>query len=159
MFKLSLVVSFLVACAIPAQTPLPAPKPKQPEGTWILQVEGDARSMKVVGVTHKVAPYRAPRRMQSQFRLQLLDANGKLLKSTPIDLSDFCLDPAHVGKKDHVNGDRIVQHKVCMTFKVPAIATVASIRIAKVTGATPTIYGELDRKTLDALQAKSREVR
>ncbi len=163
MNRLSLVAPLFLACAVFAQTPNPTPKPASTPtksvGTWILQIEGDARGLKVVGVSHKSATFRAQRRMRSQFHLQLFDAKGKRLKSIPIDLTDFCMDPAHVGKKDHIRGNQIIQHKVCMTFKIPALAEVAEVRITKVTGATPTVYGKIDRKTIVALATAGGEVR
>ena len=134
------------------------PAPKTP-GTWILQLEGDSAGLRLTGATHKGFDYRARRHLASRFRLRLLDADGKQLSSIPVDLTDFCLDPTHRGKKDHVRGDVIVQHTVVTTIKVPALPTVAKIQIVKLVGGKASVLGNVDRKTILTLASKSKEVK
>ena len=150
-----LAFSLLLTSGLVAQQP---PAPKDP-GTWILQLEGDSASLRLTGATHKPFPFRARRHLASRFRLHLLDAGGKRLSSMPIDLSDFCLNPAHRGKKDHVRGDVIVQHRVVTTIKVPALPALHEIRIIQMRGERTTLLGKIDRKSILTFAHKPKEVR
>ena len=134
------------------------PLPKAP-GTWILQIEGDGKGLQVVDATHKEFEFRAQRHLTSQYRVRLFDAEGKQLSSIPMDLTDFCLDPSHRGKKDHVRGDIIIQHKVVTTVKVPALPNVAEIQIARLRGGKTTVVGKIDRKSIITLTSKTKEVK
>lgn len=128
-------------------------------GTWILQIEGDSAGLRVTRATHKDFEFRAPRRLLSRYRVRLLDANGKLLSSIPVDFTDFCLDPAHRGQKDHMQGDVITHHKVATTVKVPALPGVAEVQIANVVGKHTTVLGRIDRKSVLTLVARTQEVK
>ncbi len=130
-----------------------------PPGTWILQVEGDSSGLRVTQATHKQFEFRAPRRFLSTYRVRLLDASGEILKSIPVDFTDFCLDPSHRGQKDHMRGDVVRPHKVVTTIKVPALPGVSEIHITKVVGKKITVLGKVDRKTVLSLAAKRQEVK
>ena len=134
------------------------PAPKDP-GTWILQIEGNSAGLRVTGATHKDFGFRAQRHLASRYRLRLLDAKGRQLSSIPIDLTDFCLDPSHRGKKDHVRGDVIIQHKVVTSVKVPALPAVAEIQIINLVGKQANVLGKVDRKSIITLAGGSKEVK
>lgn len=157
--SLTSLLAGILTSVVVGQDPVPEkPAPKTP-GTWILQIEGDSAGLRVTGVSHKKFSFRARRRLTSRFRIRLLDAKGKLLSSIPVDLTDFCLDPAHRGKKDHVRGDVIIQHKVVTTIKVPALTDVAEIHIARLVGKNLKVLGKIDRKSVTGLVGKQKEVR
>lgn len=165
MLKPALCLSLFLGAATPAQTPTKAPAPHTPEsprtgpsGTWILQIEGDALGLKVSGATHKKFRYRGPRRVSWRYRVSVFDAAGKLLGAAPLDLTDFCLHPAHRGQKDHVTGDVIIKHDVVTTVKVPAFDKAAEIRIARVDAGKLVVLGRIDRKTLTGMIVR-KEVR
>ena len=93
------------------------------------------------------------------YRVRLLDVAGSVLKSVPVDFTDFCLDPSHRGQKDHIRGDVVTHHKVVTTVKVPALQNVSEIQIANVVGERITVLGRVDRKTVLSLAAARKEVR
>jgi hypothetical protein len=151
--------SILLLCLLLTNfTGSPQPVIKAP-GTWILQIEGDSDGLQVAGATHKGFEFRAQRRLVSQYRVRLLDKAGKQLSSIPMDLTDFCLNPSHRGKKDHMRGDVIIQHKVVTTVKVPALPGVENIQITSLLGGKITVIGKIDRKSIITLTNKSKEVK
>ena len=118
------------------------------QGTWILQIQGDATSLKIAAAAHKAFAYRAPRGVDSDYRVQLIDSAGKVLATVPLDLSKFCMDSTHEGDPAHLRGDVVRSHRVTCTVKVPARADVAEIRIERA--------GDADRpKRLGASDVKS----
>lgn len=120
-----------------------------PPATWILQIEGDAAALEVTGASRKPFAWRAPRGLVSTYRVTLIGADGATLGSAPLDLSDFCLKPAHRGTPAHVHGDRIVAHEVCLTAKVPVHDDVVELRIVQLrTGQEPRVLGTIDRQAL-----------
>ncbi len=137
----------------------PVAKPTEPAGTWILQVEGNATTLRVTGASLKPFSYRPKRGLNSDFSLRLFDAKGSLLKTIPLDLTDYCMKPEHREQGPHVRGDVIVEHKVACTIKIPARSDIAEIRIEKrIEGEPPVLLGKTDRTALLALTNK-KEVR
>ncbi len=145
-------------------------QPPPPDGTWILHIEGDAQVLTVAGAAHKPFVHRAVRRpIRSDYRVELLDARGLRLYSAPIDLSKFCLDPNHRGHGPHIRGDQITPHRVCLTIKVPAHSSAATIRFLKAAPRVkpgkpvpqPTLLGEVARGALNSVLARraKREVK
>ncbi len=121
--------------------------------TWILLIEGEAASLTVTRATQKNFAFRAPRKLESEYRIRLVDALGKTLHTVPLDLSNFCLDPAHKGQKPHVRGDVVFDHKVSINVKVPGDDGFAVLHIEKVT--TPDSGGEPTIRTLGTITKKN----
>ena len=153
------VIASVLVLALGALTQDPAPRPADTSGrTWILQIEGDARALAVVGVTEKNFAYRAPRGRKSPYRVTLLGEDGAVLRTVLLDLSSFCMDPKHRGQSAHVTGDVVVEHAVSLTIKVPALAAATRLEITKVAEARdgadprePTVLGAITRTDLIAL--------
>lgn len=140
-----LASAFLLAAALAAP---PQDPPARDPGTWILMIEGDARGLAVTRAVAKPFAYREPR-LESEWRLVLLDKNGKELAAPPLDFSPFCMEHAHVGQAPHVTGDFSREHRVVFTVKMPARADVAQIRIEhRPAGRTPEVLGRIDRDRL-----------
>ena len=151
-----LAAAFLVAAALAAS---PQDPPARDPGTWILMIEGDANGLAVTRAAAKPFAYREPR-IESEWRVVLLDKNGKEIAAPPLDFSPFCMEHAHVGQGPHVTGDYSREHRVVFTVKVPARADVAQIRIEhRVAGRTPEVLGRIDRNALIDLVRKSEEKR
>jgi hypothetical protein len=147
-----LVLPPLALPGTPAQDPAPARAPT----TWVLQIEGTPGALRVRGVSAKPFEYRAPRRrLPSDFRVSLRDAQGDEIASAPLDLSAFCMDRAHDGAPPHVRGDVLVSHEVVCTVKVPALAAAAELRIEQVRPVQPpVVLGAISRADVLALARK-----
>ena len=150
MMHSTVVLFAAVTMALATQVP-----PRQTPGTWIVQIEGDAATLKATAASHKPFAYRARRGLTSDYRVSLVDSRGVVLATAPLDLSKFCVDSQHRGQPPHVRGDVVVEHKVVCRVKVPALADAARVQIEDVRDAKkPVLLGTVDRKALLALVEK-----
>ena len=76
------------------------------QGTWILQIQGDATSLKIAAAAYKPFAYRASRGVHSDYRVQMVDSVGKVVATVSLDLSRFCMDSAHKGDRPHLRLSR-----------------------------------------------------
>ena len=81
-------------------------------------------------ITPKTSGYN-PTRIDSPYQAVLFNRAGRQLGSYAIDLSQFDLDPARVGKPLRVTGCEVRDTKVAAIVNVPYLANARSIEIRR----------------------------
>jgi hypothetical protein len=135
-------------CALLAVATLAPPPAAGPEGHLVLQIEGDARALRVTRITPKPDPC-GPARLDSIWRIVVRAADGSELGRYPLDLRQFDLDVAHVGAPLRVEGCRVIETGVATLASIPRWPNAASLAI--VSGART--LGTLDAPSYAALLA------
>lgn len=108
----------------------PAAAPRRPFGHLILQIEGDANGLRVTWITPKQSAYN-PSTRTSPYRIELLDADGMVAGVYPLDLSQFDMNPARVGKPLRVQGCEIRDTRVATIANVAFLAGATAARIMR----------------------------
>lgn len=123
-----------------------SPSAPEPQGHLILQVEGDARALRVTRITPKPDACGLAR-IESPYSVVVRDAAGRELGRVPLDLSKFDLDPARVGGALRVEGCVVHDTRVATLVNVPHWPTASRVEILdgeRIVGAlTATEYATL----------------
>jgi hypothetical protein len=126
-----LAASAVAAVAVPIFHESGSAVPIPPAtGHLILQVEGDVRALQVVRITVKQDPCGLAR-VASPFSIAILDAAERELDRVPLDLSQFDLDPAHLGQAPRVEGCVIKDSRIAALVNVPHYPTAARLVILR----------------------------
>ncbi len=112
----------------------------EPQGHLILQIEGDARALRVTRITPKVDPC-GPARFASAHAVVVRDAAGSELGRVPLDLSNFDLDPARVGGALTVEGCMVRDPHVATLVSIPRWPTAASLEVVHAQQVLGTLAG------------------
>ncbi len=80
------------------------PNASTPDGHLVLIIEGDARSLSITQVVAKQDPCGPTNTIESDYHILMLGADESLLARYPLDLSQFDLDPDHIGRPVQVEG-------------------------------------------------------
>lgn len=99
-----------------------------PRGHLILQVEGDANTLRITRITPKVDPC-GLQRITSEYAVVVRDAQGLELGRVPLDLSKFDLDPSRVGGALRVEGCVVRDPRVATLVNVPHWPTASTVEI------------------------------
>lgn len=108
----------LATSAVAVALPRRESPPPSADGHLILQLEGDVRALSIVRITKKPDPCGLAR-VDSPFSVVLLDAAERELARVPLDLSQFDLDPAHIGQPPRVAGCVIKDTRIAALVNVP----------------------------------------
>jgi hypothetical protein len=107
------------------------PGPRQPVGHLILQIEGDARALRVSRITPKPDPCGPIAGFVSEFSVAVFAADGTELGRYPLDLSAFDVDPARVGGAVRVEGCVVRDTRIATLANVPHWPDAARLEIAR----------------------------
>jgi hypothetical protein len=112
-------LSLLAASAAPP--PVPQSPPQDPAaGHLVLVVEGTVNKLTITRAVAKPDAWAGvPKGLASRFALRILDAQGSVLHTVPLDLSAFDTDPAHIGRKLTVQGCLVRDWRIGMLVSVP----------------------------------------
>lgn len=105
---------------------------QDPTGHLVLVVEGDVHGLGITAVVPKPDPFGGvPKGLTSDWQLDVLAADGAVLGSYPVDLSQFDLDPTRVGKPPAVEGCIVRASRVGMLLNIPDFPGAAELRFTR----------------------------
>ncbi len=105
------------------------PNASTPDGHLVLIIEGDARSLSITQVVAKKDPCGPTDTIESDYHILMLDADASVLARYPLDLSQFDLNPDHIGRPVQVEGCVLIDTKIAMLANVPYLPNATHIQI------------------------------
>ncbi len=98
----------------------------RPRALYLL-FTGDHEALDLRHAVRKTHAYTPPLENTWPHRVRLVDARGRVLSDVPVDLSGYCLDPAHRATPPHVEGCVVRPHAISVFVAVADLAAIARI--------------------------------
>ena len=131
---LALSLTFASGVGPPPPDALGKGAPPEPAKAVYLLFASDGAGIELVHAVRKKHDYAAtPSFLDAKHRVRLLDRTGAELAAVSVDLSGYCLDPAHRGQPPHRDGGCIARsHQVAKFVNVPDLSATSRIVLERV---------------------------